>query len=883
MNAERWERVQALFHEFADVPMNEREANLRDATLNDVTLFTEVMALIDADASHNALLDQPLAVTAQSLLEPRDAPLPRGKFGPYRLTAFVGEGGMGVVYRAERDDIRSVAAIKVLRDATLSPARRRRFALEQRTLASLHHQSIATLYDADVLENGTPWFAMEFIEGEPLTDFCERNALSIAARLQLLRSVCDAVQYAHQHLVIHRDIKPANILVRADGTVKLLDFGIAKPLDNTDEGEATHTRTGLRFMTPAYAAPEQFRGEAAGIHTDVYALGVLLYELLSRRTPFNFADVSPALAETIVNTHEPQKPSLVNATVAHPLVASTAQWSDIDVLTATAMHHDIARRYRTVDAFVRDINHYLANEPLEAQPDTVGYRFGKFVQRNRAVVAWTSIAAALLVSLTAFYTVGVARARDAALAEVNRTQRVQKFLVSLFEGGDTFVGPADSLRVVTLVDRGVQEARGLAGEPAIQAELLETLGGVTTKLGQLARADTLLTQALDDRKRLLGPDNAEVAHTMISLSALRVAEAKYDSAVVLSRNALAMSTRHLAPDHPQIAQATEALATALENKGSYKDALAAFTAASKLRMRGSKPTPELTTNLTGIANNYFYLGNYVAADSFSRRALAASQQVFGPQHPHVAEDLVNVGAVQYELGKYEQAERIYREALAINTQWYGVNHQVTASNLTMLGRALQARAKSNEADSVLRIALGIQERVYGPVHPRVASALNDIAAVALARKQYSVAETIYVRVVNIYNTVYNGKHWYIGIGIANLGSVYMAEGDKVRAEHEFHRALAMYATTLPPNHVNVGITTIKLGRALLRQHRYQEAVTQTTAGYDIVSKQTIPSIGWLQNARRDLIAAYDSLKTPTMADRYRRELLDSARVVSTTK
>jgi serine/threonine-protein kinase len=879
MDPARWERIQALFHAVVDLPPNEQLAALQSASADDPAIVAEVRALLREDSAAGSVIDRGLADTALRLLDRGTAPLPQETFGAYRLTTLLGEGGMGVVYRAVRDDLGSVAAIKVLRDATLSPARRERFALEQRTLASLNHPAIATLYDADALPNGTPWFAMELVDGVPLVDHCARENLSLGARLRLFRTVCEAVQHAHRHLVIHRDLKPSNILVRADGGVKLLDFGIAKQLESLDQSEAT--RTGLRLMTPAYAAPEQFRGEQVGIHTDIYALGVILYELLTGRLPFDLADRTPATAETIVTTQEPEKPSAASDATRRDALASRSEWADLDVLCLTAMHKDPQRRYTTVDALIRDIDHFLAREPLEARPDSIGYRIDRFVRRNRRGVLSAAAVLVLILGLSAFYTIGVTRARDRAVAEATRTQRIQRFLVDLFEGGDDAVGPADSLRVVTLIDRGVQEARSLTAEPAVQAELFETLGGVSQQLGQIDRADTLLRQALSQRQRLLGNEHADVAHTLVALGRLRMAQAQYDTAERLIRDGLAMSKRQLGTEHPQVALANDALGHVLELRGNYNDALVAFTESVRLRTNGADAvTPELAAAITGLSNNQFYLGNYAAADSLSRRALEMSRQLYGNQHPHVSEDLINIGAVQYEQGHYAEAEKLYREALAITRNWYGPIHHRTASNLTMLGRAVRALNRNREADSLLRESLGIQERVFGPSHPSVASALNDIALIALVESRYAEAAPMYERVVDIYKKAYNGKHYYIGIGIANLASVHLAQGENARAERGFRESIAMYAQTLPADHLNVGIAQIKLGRALLRQGRFAEAVKESSAGYEIVSKQTTPSIGWLQNARRDLVAAYDSLGSPDKGARYRAELADSAKLNS---
>src|SRR6202167_6552192 len=257
MDRERWERIQSVFHDLADRPESDRAGLLQDACGGDDSLMADVAALLQEDGRGASVLDRDLTAIAHQVLDAPLKSLPLEEFGPYRMKGILGEGGMGVVFLAEREGLGSLVAIKILRDAWLSPARPARFQSEQRTLANLNHPSIARLYDTDWLANGTPWFVMEYVEGAPLTDYCGARACSIEERLRLFRAVCEAVQYAHSQAIIHRDLKPSNILVKSDGAVKLLDFGIAKQMESLDAAAVEPTRTALRFMTPAYAAPEQ--------------------------------------------------------------------------------------------------------------------------------------------------------------------------------------------------------------------------------------------------------------------------------------------------------------------------------------------------------------------------------------------------------------------------------------------------------------------------------------------------------------------------------------------------------------------------------------------------------------------------------------------------
>ncbi len=873
MNAARWEQIQALFHEVADLPDPAQRASLEAQCAEDPTLMTEVLSLLEQDARGDSLLDRDAAHVAAEVLDEGIPPaLLDQTFGPYRLKEALGQGGMGVVYLAEREDLGSVAAIKILRDAWLSPDRRERFASEQRTLAQLNHPAIARLYDADTLPDGTPWFVMEYVEGVPLTEFCEHHASSILERLRLFRAVCEAVEHAHRHLIVHRDLKPSNILVKPDGSVKLLDFGIAKQLDSL-EGPVDRTRTGLRLMTPAYAAPEQILGDPVGIHTDIYTLGVVLYELLTGRLPFDLSNRTPGEAETAIIKQGRERPSAA----AKEKSISRRAWADLDVLCLTAMHIEPQRRYRTVEALIRDIDHYLTGEPLEARPDTFGYRLGKYVRRNWRPVSAATASFIVVVGLVVFYTVRLATARNAAVAEAARTQRIQHFMLNLFQGGEEAVGPADSLRVVTLVDRGVRDAQSLDGEPAVQAELYETLGSIYQKLGKLDRADSLLRAALDQRRSLFGSDDAEVAKSLVALGRLRVDQAEYQEAERLIREGLAISQRHRRPGDPAIASATVALGQVLEESGKYDEGIKVLEQAVRLRgMAPAQPTTELAASLRELANTHFYAGHLAVADSLDRLVLALTRKLNGERHPLVAEDLINLGAVQHEWGHYQEAERYYRQALDITQAFYGPSHYKTAAGLTVLGRALIFQKRYDDAMPLFQRALAIRERVFGKVHPQVASTLNEMGGIALAREKFGEAEALASRVLAIYRTVYSGKHNLVGTALANLASVYMAQHQYARAEPVLREAIGVFTETQGAAHLNTGIARIKLGRTLLRQRRYAEAARETLAGYQILTKQTDPGVSWLVAARKDLVAAYDSLGQPEKAAQFRAELADTA-------
>lgn len=881
MDATRWKRVQTLFHAAAELTPSGQRGYLESQCVDDPSLIDDTLALLAEDAAGDSLLDRGLGAAADHVLSRAgEHALPSERLGPYRITRILGEGGMGVVYQATRDDLGTIAAVKILRDAWLSPARRERFASEQRTLAQLNHPFIARLYDAGSLGDGTPWFVMEYVEGTPLTEYCRTHETSLVGRVRLFRDVCEAVQHAHRHLVVHRDLKPSNILVGNDGIVKLLDFGIAKQLDDV-EARNDRTRTGLRLLTPAYAAPEQIRGGRIGTYTDVHALGVILYELLVGHLPFEATEQADEL-EAVLAGREAERPSVAGR--RNPSSAKgdpdgqplrRAEWSDLDVLCLTAMHHDPQRRYATVDALIRDVDHFLNGEPLDARPDSIRYRAGKFARRNREAVVATGVAAALVIGLVAFYTVRLAYARNDALAQAARTERIQKFTLDLFQGGDKAAGPADSLHVVTLLDRGLTQARTLDADPGVQAELYVTLAGIYQHLGKLPRADSLLQLALDRRRTLFGPNSPDVAASLIALGDLRVDQAKLEDAERLVRQGVGVAEATLPPTDPGVVHALAELGRVLEERGAYTNAIPIMQDVIRRDTMAKVAPVDLAANLSTLADINFYAGHYDVSDSLNRQVLGIYRQTYGRSHPQVADILVNLGASQQERGNFKDAERLDRQALAMTRSFYGDSNPATALDLTMLGRSLEGQERFYEADTVLRQALAIRERVFGPVHPSVASTVNELGNIAYQNDRYDEAEAYYKRNLDIYHAIYGDKHYLIALALSNLATAIMAKKDYPRAEAMYREAVRRYTEAQGPNHTNTGIARIKLGRALLRERRFAEARVESQAGYDILIKQTSPSLGFLRNARRDLVAELDSLGKPELAARYQAELADT--------
>ncbi len=873
MDAQRWQLLEELFQRALALPdAGEQRRFLEALHQDDASLVEEVLAMLREDRAGASLLDQDVGRIADTMLNPR---LPPGAaFGPYIVERILGEGGMGVVCLARRDDLGSRAAIKVLRDAWLSPARRDRFALEQRVLAQLNHPCIARLYDAGSLPDGTPWFAMEYIEGEPLTDYCRRHACSIERRLQLFRQACEAVRFSHAHAVIHRDIKPSNILVKADGSVKLLDFGIAKQLDGLEQ--ATGTRTVFRVMTPAYAAPEQLHGGKIGVHTDVYSLGVVAYELVAGCLPFSTRGM-PVLENPQAAARVPQRPSSV-ARQEGRTIAGRTEWADLDVLCMTAMHPDPERRYSSVEALLRDLDHYLRLEPLDARPDGFRYRAGKFLRRHWQMASVAAAAAVLILGLSVVFTVRLARARDVALLEAARTQRVQQLMTSLFQGGEPLAGPASNLKVIDVLDRGAREAEALTTDPAVQAELMQNLAGIYEKLRQLESADSLLQKTLQLRTSLYGADSPQVAETLVATGLLRLDQARLDEAEQLVRRGVELTAGVLPVQHPQTIAASLALGRVLRERGAHDQAIALLSEVALLQARDGVAPTDRAAALSELGDAHYSAGHYAASRDLYQRVLALHRSQLGASHPLVAADLGTLAAIQQDLGYYVEAEQLGRQALQIVEGWYGTESLQAADHLTALGRALVYQKKYADAGTALQRAISIQEKALGTRHPAVAETVNELGNMLATQGHYAAAEKHFARAAGIYRDVYGDRHYLVAIALSNVAYMQMQQKEYAQAEALFRDVVARFTEGLAPDNVNTGIARIKLGRTLLRAGRQREAAVESLAGYQILNTQTNPAISYLRAAREDLVAEYEALREPDMATRFREELAASGPV-----
>ncbi|NBC16418.1 MAG: tetratricopeptide repeat protein [Bacteroidetes bacterium] len=812
MDSDRWRRIGTLFDQAVALPPDARRAFLDDACADDPALRDEVLALLEADADPHPALNDP----------PDDA-LPTvangQRIGPYRILRPLGEGGMGTVYLAEREDVGAPVAIKLVRTAARTPRLVERFRHERRILARLHHPNIARFLDAGVTDDDTPYVVLEYVDGQPIDAYCDDRRLSVSERLRLFAEAGRAVQYAHQNFVVHRDLKPSNILVTEDDSgcpqVKLLDFGIAK-LTGDDALDAPGlTRTGMRVLTPEYAAPEQVRGEPISAATDVYALGVLLYELLTGQRPYDVAGRSAFEAEQAILTTEPERPSTAVTrtttaatddadaeTIAPDQARSTTLEQlrrtlrgDLDTIAMKALRKEPERRYPSAEAFVDDIKRHLEGLPVTARPDTLRYRASKFVRRHRGSVIATVAAVLLLVGYAVTATVQAQRieAQAAEIArERDKAEAVSSFLIDLFRASAPEQALGDTLTAFDLLERGAAQANELADQPETQATMLSVIGEINFTLARYQKADSLLkaSLALSASLPTVPPDDIITRLTYLALARERLHQP--EAADSLFRQALDRARSAYGPQHEYVARCANNLANFLTRQGRLDEAEQYMITSLDIRRATlDDDDPGIATALQNLGNLYNAQGKYAEAEPLLREALQRRRDHYGDVHPRIAPPLNNLTIALRRLGRFEEAVALSNESLELRRQLYGPEHPRTVTALLNLGSLYKDMGKLDEARKTLLDALATASQWDSPHGIIEGSALNTLGLIATDRKQFDAADKHFEQALGFYRDALGERHYRVSTVLVNWGKAMKARSRPVEAERLFREALSI--------------------------------------------------------------------------------------------
>ena len=855
MDPDRWNRMSSLFMTARERPSSERAAFLAEICGDDVALRQEVESMLAVDVGGAELRLERGVLGAFA---------PGTRLGPYRIEALVAEGGMGEVYRAERVDghYEQTVAIKVLRPGYRTAEAVRRFRLERQVLARLEHPDIAAILDGGATPDGRPYLVLQFVDGVPITEFCRR--LPVEARLHLLSRVARVVQFAHSRLIVHRDLKPSNILVQADGSPRLLDFGIAKLLDpDAEEGLRLATRPDTRLLTPEHAAPEQLRGEPVSTATDVYALGVLLYTMLSGRRPFPAKGRSLAELELSILEDDPAPPSLMTKDPAERKAVS----QDLDRIALMALRKEPDRRYASAGQFAEDLDRYLAGLPVSAGRDTLGYRARKFITRNRGWVALAAgIGLALLLALAGTLWQGqrIARERDRAERERAATEAVLAMLIDLFRRSDPRVEPGgDTLRVAAFLDDAERGAGALSAHPERLARLNRVLGSVRAARGQYDQAERLLRAAFDWYRAQGDSGAADAARTYFELAKVvhwhggfAPAEPAFDTALTLLRQSLgnadslvAQAYRHLAfvttdtrrrqelldsavavqrrlpgLDSLGIADQLDAEASDLYSRGRNREAAALYEAALRIvERRLPVGHPDRITVMGNLAVALTSLAKWDAADSLARAVLRIVVQQ-APGSDEAATAYARMATLDASRGRYRESEAGYRAALEILQKVLDPLNDRIYSQMRDLGIVIARQGRVAEGlvlvDSAYRLAL--TKRGPDAIGPAAINGQRGYLLLWLGRTAEAEAMLQDAARVVMANAP-EGHHYRADMHFW-LGLVAMSKGNFAEAVSRMSSALELLPQEISEDHPGQAQVACGLGTALARLGRTREAL-----------------------------------------------------------
>jgi len=819
------------------------------------------------------------------------------RIGSYRLLTELGQGGMGQVWLAEQTvPVRRQVALKIVKAGMDTAQVIARFEAERQALALMDHPAIAKMFEAGATAQGRPYFAMEYVRGESLTTYSDRQRLTTRERLELFLQLCDGVHHAHQKGIIHRDLKPSNILVtlQDDHAVpKIIDFGVAKAMSQPLTAHTLYTSIGGFVGTPEYMSPEQaeMRNGDIDTRTDVYALGVVLYELLTGALPFErhlfkqltfdeirrtIREVEPLRPSTQVTRPGPASTDAAGSRRTEPARLAGLLRGDLDWITMRALEKDRARRYGSVSDLAADVRRHLTNQPVLAGPPSAVYRARKFVRRHRVGVAATVMVLVLAIAFGALMAVQakrIASERDRANREAQAAREVSSFLVGLFEVSKPSEAAANSITARQMLDKGadrIQQETQL--EPQIKAALLATMGDVYKSVGLYPKAQRLSEAALQTRRELHGSRSPETASSLAQLAEVMWRRGQLAEAEQMHREALDIRRSAFGGESLEVAESLAGLATVLTAKAEYSQAESLLQDSLRLyRTFAGEPHANPARVLTALANIRFQKADYAGAERLLRDAHDVDQKLLGPGHPRTIGDATNVATALLVQGNYAQAEAVYRDNLRETIRTLGPEHADLATAYGALGSALYYQSRYGDAEEVYRKALKIAQTAFGDDHNEVAVASGNLGQALDAQRKYAESVKLYGEALAIGRRVLGPQHPEVATYLIWMSGASRHTGKPAAAEAAAREALEINRVTLGAEHPRTAEAEGALGMAFSAQRKWNDAERHLIASANALTGR--PGVeGDLSQVIREIVAMYEALGKPREAAEWRARL-----------
>jgi serine/threonine protein kinase/Tfp pilus assembly protein PilF len=878
--AERWQKVKEIFAAALEREPEQRSAFLGQVCGQDEALLAEIESLLAAHVQSENLSE----FSMRAELPQDNQPLQ--SIGPYRLLEKIGEGGMGQVWLAEQTSpIQRKVALKLIRAGMYDDSLLQRFQAERQSLALMDHPAIAKVFDAGATSGGQPYFVMEYVAGEPITQYCDRKKLKIRDRLKLFVKVCEGVQHAHQKAIVHRDLKPANILVvEQDGqpVPRIIDFGLAKAITPLVPGETLFTQGGGLLGTPGYMSPEQVDPNCRDVDTrsDVYSLGVLLYELLTGFLPFDTKQWKKLPLDQVLRQlreHDPPRPSTrvqsekssstTNAEMrgTDPKHLASLLHGDLDWITLRTMEKDRARRYGSPSELAADIARYLSNEPVLARPANAGYRMRKYVRRHSAALG----VSAGLVSLLAGFAVLQAIQLRRITTERDRATRITNFMTGMFQVSDPGEARGNSITVREILDKASRDIdTGLAKDPQLQSQMMYVMGKVYENLGLYPKAQSIFEKALEIQRVAFGPENAETLKTQNELAINFFHEGRFPEAEKNYREVYAIQLRTLGPANPAIAKVRSNLGTLMIREGHYAEAEKILKESLAIQTKTLGPeSPEVLVLSLNLASLEISEGHYADAEKMDQETLDLHRRVLGGDHPETLKTMNNMVVILNDEGRFGEAEKLGKETVDSRRRVLGPDHPDTLRSVLNLATSLQAQGHFSEAEEMYRDAIRGRTKALGSDNWETLQTMRSLSMVLLSEGRYAEAEE-------------NARSAFEGdrriLGPANpetleseidLGAILEKDGHCPESEKLGRDALDAARTALGPSHPEVANAMYSVSLALACNGHFDEAQDMVQQAYkivggssatdksnDIITKYCLASIAAMQGRRDEALS-----------------------------
>ncbi len=846
------QKVEAIFAEALERPPRERAAFVARACVNDAPLLSRVRRLLDCYIDGDDPLERPAILQIDPIAD-ESPDLTGRRIGPYQLIKLIASGGMGTVWLADRADeqFQKRVAVKLIKRGMDTDEILRRFRTERQVLAGLEHPHIARLLDGGATDDGLPYLVMEYVDGMPIDRFCDQKRMPIDDRIRLFREVCSAVQFAHQNLVVHRDLKPGNILISADGSPKLLDFGIAKLLRPGDAPGLTHTEVELRRMTPEYASPEQIFGGTVSTASDVYSLGVLLYQLLTGRPPYEVPTRSWPDYERAIRSQEPRKPSTVvlqsNLDIA-PHIISEARGGnpralqrqlagDLDIIVLKALRKEPDRRYTSVEQFSEDIRRYLGGLPVVAQPDTWRYRTGKFVRRNRFALLVAAVFLMMVVGFAVTSTTLAVRVNRERIAAVDARDReavaraqadqINAFLQGMLAAAAPVRSHGKDVTVREILDEAakkVEESPHMS--PQVEEEICRTIGRTYESLGLYKQSEPHFRRALELCRSHEGPESVSAASRLADLGNAFHGQGALKEAAECYRQATEILRARNRPDDAQLSVAVRNLGTIDLQQGNVKDAEPLLKEAVRIAALLPEDSEERIAAEADLGSLYAQTGRWTEAESILRPTLEASRSHLGTDHERTLGLLNNLTVVLKRQKKIAEALPLFEELHESTLRAYGPEHRLTLRSKAALAAIHQSSGHLDQAETLFRDVIERQKKLLGSDDPDVLESSHNFASLLKARGQTNEAIVVARDSLAAHRKVYGPGNPYAAMSEILLADILDTSGAAtgfVESEQLATHALTVLDGKLPPAHPAI-LNTLNLLDRLYAESKLNDPV-----------------------------------------------------------